>query len=90
MSKKRYSPELRRQVLKDLEEIKDPGLVAKKLNIPVHAVYRFKREELSAPEVNKEKKIKELNAELVRKELENKILRELLKKTYQVMPIELL
>lgn len=89
MPKVRYSPELKRQALKDFLDTKDVVLVSKKLGIPAHAIYRFKREELTAPEVNKEKKIKELNSELAKKDLENKILRELLKKTYQVMPIEL-
>lgn len=88
MAKKRYSPELRRQVLKDFNETKDAALVAEKLGIPIHVVYRFKREEQSAPEINKDKKIKELRTQLDEKELEVKILRELLKKTYQVMPIE--
>jgi uncharacterized coiled-coil DUF342 family protein len=50
--------------------------------------YRFKKDELHAPEVNKDKKIRELHSKLDEKELEIKILRDLLKKTYQVMPIE--
>ena len=88
MANTRYSPELRRQVLKDLGELKSAPLVAKKHGIAVHAIYRFKKEEQSAPEVNKDKKIKELHCKLDEKELEIKILRDLLKKTYQVMPIE--
>lgn len=88
MAYTRYSPELRRQVLKDLEELKSVPLVAKKHGIPVHSIYRFKKDEQHAPEINKDKKIKELRTQLDEKELENKILRDLLKKTYQVMPTE--
>ena len=88
MGNTRYSTELRRQVLKDLEELKSAPLVAKKHGIPVHAIYRFKKEYQHAPEINKDKKIKELHSKLDEKELEIKILRDLLKKTYQVMPIE--
>ncbi len=88
MGNTRYSTELRRQVLKDLEELKSVPLVAKKHGIPVHAIYRFKKEEQYSPEINKDKKIKELRTQLDEKELENKILRDLFKKTYQVMPTE--
>lgn len=88
MGNTRYSPELRRQVLKDLDELKLATLVAKKHGIPVHAIYRFKREEQYSPELNKDKKIKELRNQLDEKELEVRILRDLLKKTYQVMPTE--
>jgi len=88
MGNTRYSPELRRQVLKDLDELKLATLVAKKHGIPVHAIYRFKREEQYSPELNKDKKIKELRNQLDEKELEVRILRDLLKKTYQVIPTE--
>lgn len=89
MAKEKYSPELKEQVLKDLDEVGDIGLVCQRHNVPKHAVYRFRRERLKCPSINKDQKIKSLNKELKDKELENRILRELLKKTYQVMPIEL-
>ena len=88
MPLERYSPELRRQVLKDLNDLKSIPLVARKHGIPVHAIYRFRKEDLHSPELNKDKKIRELRSELDDKELEIKILRDLLKKTYQVMPTE--
>lgn len=88
MSKIKYTPELRAQIIKDLESTNDVKLVAKKHSVPEHAVYRIKRENLRAPEIAKEKKIKQLTKELADKDLENQILRELLKKTYQVMPID--
>ena len=86
--KKKYSPELKEQVLKDLDEVGDINVVCQKHNIPKHAVYRFRRDRLKSPILNKDRTIKELNKELREKNLENQILRELLKKTYQVMPID--
>lgn len=89
MAKEKYSPELKEQVLKDLDEVGEIDLVCQRHNVPKHAVYRFRRERLKSPSINKDQQIKSLNKELKDKELENRILRELLKKTYQVMPIEL-
>lgn len=89
MSRVKYTPELIGQVLKDLESSGDVNLVSQKHGVPTHAIYRFRRNKLNAPEISKDKKIKELSKELADKDLENQILRELLKKTYQVMPIDL-
>lgn len=88
MSRKKYLPELIAQVLSDLKNTGDINTVSQKHGVPVHAIYRFRREQLKSPELSKEKKIKELTKELADKDLENRILRELLKKTYQVMPID--
>lgn len=87
MAKTKYKPELIEQALADLESTGDAASVAQKHNIPVHAIYRFRRDKLKAPELSKDKKIKELAKEVSDKDLEIQILRELLKKTYQVMPI---
>jgi transposase-like protein len=88
MSYLKYSPELIEQVLKDLQSVKDVNIVSEKHGIPPHAIYRFRRDKLKSPEISKDKKIKELTTELQKKDLEVRILRELLKKTYQVMPID--
>lgn len=88
MSQIRYSKEQRAQALKELEATGDVNLVARKLNIPAHAIYRFRRERVNSPQISKDKELKRLNKELKESELENRILRELLKKTYQVMPID--
>ena len=84
----KYSPELRAQVIKDFDQTADAKLVASKHSIPEHAVYRIRREQLASPGLSKDKKIRELSQELQKKDLEVRILRELLKKTYQVMPID--
>lgn len=82
----KYSQELKAQILKDLEEVGDVKTVAARYQISVWAVRRFRREKLRAPEISKDKKIKQLTKQLKEKEFENMVLRELLKKTYQVMP----
>ena len=89
MAKIKYSSALITQVLDDLKATNDVALTSQKHGIPVHAIYRFRRDRARAPEISKDKKIKELSKELSDKDLEIKVLRELLKKTYQVMPIEL-
>jgi hypothetical protein len=86
MGVSKYSEELKVQVLKSLEEVGDAKAVAERHHIPVWVVRRFRREKLKSPEINKDKKIKQLTQQLKDKELENLVLRELLKKTYQVMP----
>lgn len=89
MGQVKYSEELVQQVLSELESTGDVHLVSRKFGVPVHSIYRFRRQKLKTPEALKDKKIKELSKELADQKLENKILRELLKKTYQVLPIEL-
>jgi hypothetical protein len=76
----KYIPELRTQVLNDLEQTQDVKLVSDRYGVPAHAIYRMRRERLASLEESKEKKIRELAQELKEKYLEIKILRELLKK----------
>jgi transposase-like protein len=85
----KYSEEQREQALKELEACGDINLVSRKFNIPTHAIYRFRREKLKSPQASQAQEVKRLTKELKEAELENRILRELLKKTYQVMPIDL-
>ena len=84
----RYSTEQIEGVLKDFEQTGDVKAVSDRHGIPSHAIYRFRRIRKSAPEKNKDKRIQYLSKEVKKKDLEIRILRELLKKTYQVMPIE--
>ena len=89
MSYVKYSPEPVDAVLKDLSETGDVSLASERYGIPKHAIYRFRRQRKNSPEINKDKKIRDLNEELRKKNLENRVLRELLKKTYSVIPIDL-
>ena len=70
----KYSEEQREQALKELEACGDINLVSRKLK---------------SPQVSQAQEVKRLTKELKEAELENRILSELLKKTYQVMPIDL-
>jgi hypothetical protein len=67
MARAKYSPELIEQVLKDFESTRDINLVSQKHGVPTHAIYRFRGDKLNAPEISKDKKIKEL----ADKDLEN-------------------
>ena len=86
MGASKYSEELKVQVLKSLDEVGDTKAVAQRHQIPVWVVRKFRREHLRSPEINKDKKIKQLAQQLKDKEFENEVPGELLKKTYQVMP----
>lgn len=88
MGQIKYSPDRIDSVLKDLKETGDIDAVSERHQIPKHAIYRYRRLRENIPRENKDKQIKQLSKELKEKDLENKILRELLKKTYQVLPIE--
>ncbi len=87
MERRRYSKEFVGSVLKDFKETGDVGAVAEKYSVSRATVYRFRREARYAPEISKDKRIKVLGKELKRKSQEVELLRELLKKTYQAMPI---
>ena len=87
-----YSQELKNQILKEVEETRNVAIVAKKHGIPHQTIHGWVRKAnikvkykssrkidiLKTPEVQKLKKI------IAEKEAENLILKDLLKKTYQV------
>ena len=70
MGREKYSAELIEQVIKDFKSTNDVNLISQKYGVPIHAIYRFRRKKLKAPEVSKDKKIKELSKEVADKELE--------------------
>ncbi len=88
MGKKVYSAGQIDAVLADFESVGNIALVSRKHGIPRHAIYRFRRMRELDPVGVKNQKIKQLSKDLKEKDLEVRILRELLKKTYQVMPID--
>lgn len=55
----KYLEEQREQALKELEACGDINLVSRKLNIPTHAIYRFRREKLKS-QVSQAQEIKRL------------------------------
>ncbi len=88
MHKLKYSLELRKQVLKDWEETGNIESVSQKHDVPIHAIYRFKKMEKQSPEKDLKKKTQELEEIIRKKDLENRILKELLKKSYDVFELE--
>lgn len=80
---KKYSPELKAQVLKEIKETKNMALVARTHNIVYQTVVNWVYGERKAPIKKREKEKKEYEIRLQKLELENQILKELLKKTNQ-------
>jgi transposase-like protein len=84
----RYTNEQKQQVITEVKETGDIGFVAKKNGIPVTTVQGWvsKDSKSNVSSINDLAKIKQLKKELGDKDLEIEILRDLLKKTYQVWP----
>ena len=83
---KRYSPELKAQVLSEVKEVGNVAAVAGKHGISIGAVHGWmKKEKITSTRETKAQakleKINKLEKELARKNLEIEVLRELLKKT---------
>jgi transposase-like protein len=81
---KRYSKELREQVLKEVKETGNMALVARNRGLTYTTVVSWVNSERRAPQQKYNKDFKNLELRLKDAELENRILRELLKKTNQL------
>ena len=81
-----YTDAQKEQVLTEVKETGNVCLVARKNNIPVSTIHTWIRSKSKTKITNIEdaSTIKKLKQDLLDKELENKILKDLLKKTYQV------
>lgn len=79
----RYSPELKAQILKEVRDTKNMALVARTHNVAYHTVVGWVRNERKVPVKKREREKKEQEIRLKKLELENQILKELLKKTNQ-------
>ena len=78
---KNYPKELKEKVLREARETGNIGLVADKYEINRPTVYSWIKNDKYKEKNQTKKSIKTLEKELAEKGLENKILRELLKKT---------
>ena len=83
---KRYSPEVKAQVLSEVKEVGNVSAVAKKHGLCVTTVHSWmKKEKVTSTRESKaeakQEKINKLEKELARQKLEIEVLRELLKKT---------
>jgi transposase-like protein len=81
---KKYSKELREQVLKEVKDTGNMALVARNHGITYQTVVSWVGSERKAPAKKRKQEVKNLEARLRDAELENRILKELLKKTNQL------
>ena len=79
-----YSKEFKEQILQECIETNNYNAVARKHDMPASTVYTWLRKFKNKATSNKEKSHKALKKELADAQLENKILKELLKKTHQL------
>jgi transposase-like protein len=81
---KNYSKEQREQVVKEVKDTGNMALVARNHGIKYQTVVSWMGSERRAPAKKKKQEIKVLEGRLKNAELENRILKELLKKTNQL------
>ena len=81
---KTYTSEFKEQILKECIETNRYNVVARKHNIPVTTVYTWIKKDKNRNIIQNTKGQKALKKELADVKLENKILKELLKKTHQL------
>ena len=79
-----YSKELREQILKEVKDTGNMALVARTHGIPYASVASWVSSERRAPAKRRKQELKSLETRLRDAELENRILKELLKKTNQL------
>lgn len=83
MSKQsKFSEELKQQILKEVEEVGVIVTVAKKHGINAKTVHNWMRTHKNKPKLDQARELRELRKKLDDAELENLVLKELLKKTY--------
>jgi len=79
-----YSKELKEQIIKECIETNNYNAVARKHTIPPNTVYTWVRKDKNKYRHKKDKTQRALENELADVKLENKVLKELLKKTNQL------
>lgn len=78
----KYSDELKNQILKEVEEVGVIATVARKHNIDAKNIHNWLRFRKNKPKLDHARELRELRKKLDDAELENLVLKELLKKTY--------
>jgi transposase-like protein len=81
---KKYTKEEREQVLQEVKDTGNAALVARNRGIAYHTVASWVRLERLAPKQKRRQELQDLEKRLKNAELENRILKELLKKTNQL------
>jgi transposase-like protein len=85
VGRKAYSPEFKAQVTKEAIETNNTALVASKHGLAQKTVYNWFSKEINKGANTKKKDLKALEKKNQELELENRILKELLKKTTNVL-----
>lgn len=78
---KRYTEEEKVEILREVESLGNVSLVAKKHGMPATTIQNWIRKSLSQSSPSESRRLKKRISEL---ELQNSILKDLLKKTHQV------
>lgn len=78
----KFSAELKEQVLAEIKEVGNVVSVAKKHGISPKTIHNWTRATTNKVQIDQSKELRELNKKLKDAELENLVLKELLKKTY--------
>ncbi len=81
---KSYSKELKEQVVKECIETNNYAAVSNKHDIPVTTIYGWIKRHKNKQKKENRSNVKELEVELKDVKLENRILKELLKKSHQL------
>lgn len=89
MARKKYDSDFKAQIVKEVMETNNnTALVGKRHNLSQRTVYNWYAKEKNKENKIGEKTLNSLKKELQKSKTENQMLRELLKKTYQVWPTE--
>jgi transposase-like protein len=83
-----FSKEIKQSAVREFLETNNVAAVAKKYGVSIKTIYNWKRTFHDLPLCQSPNDINALKKKLEDSELENLVLRELLKKTYQVMKID--
>ena len=81
---KKYSDELKLQVIKEVAEVGSTVEVCRKHGLSPKTVWHWINANKNSSSIKEAQTIKQLKKQLYEKEMENKVLKELLKKTVQV------
>lgn len=86
MTRKKYNSDFKSQIIKEAMETNNTALVGKRHNISQRTVYNWYIKAKNKEDESGQQVVRTLKKELQESKAENQILRELLKKTYQVWP----
>lgn len=84
MRRSKYSNELKQKVVDEFASTGDVDSVAKNYGLTTKSIYNWKSQLKAKPAKDNDRELKDLRKKLALSEEENKILKEIVKKTFQV------